>query len=242
MAESEILHLLDNIIDSETINFESNYYFNNRKVPRVTHILSRCIHNDGLMYWANSLGFKRQSYSKTLKQAADIGSQCHESIDTFLNGNAITEPFNIMAEASNAYQSFLRWYNDVSSCAEIKNIFHEKSLVCKYFGGTLDGLYQINGKTYIVDYKTSNHITYNYCLQLAAYIFMLETIENITVDGCIILQLSKYDISYNEFSLDFSNESDKKFIEECREAFLSMTLWFYHLSHIDFEYSKLNWR
>ena len=63
----------------------------------------------------------------------------------------------------------------------------------------MDGLYEINGKKYIVDYKTSNHVTFRYFLQVAAYRYILKNELGIDVDGCIILQLSKNDISYNEY-------------------------------------------
>lgn len=236
---NKLLEILDTLPPIN--NPDSDYIYNGIKVPRVTKIIQKCIHNDGLMYWANSLGYKHQSYQKTLNTAALIGTECHNNIDLFLEDNAHGTPENIMLEAKCAYESFRKWYDDISSCAKIEVIFHEHTLVCKYFGGTLDGLYKINDKIYIVDYKTSNHVTYNYCLQLAAYIFMLKRELNINVDGCIILQLSKYDIAYNEFMLDFCNESDKQYIDLCMESFLSMVLWYYKLSQVEQGYENIGW-
>ena len=199
----EMVLLLDKIKPSDV---ESGYTYNGFIVPRVTKILSRCIHSDSLMYWANSLGFKHQSYKKTLDSYANIGTNTHNSIDNYLNDESFNVDKNsIPYQSYNAYQSFLKWYNTINNIAKVKVIFHEKTLTCKYFGGTLDGLYEINGKLYLVDYKTSNHITFNYCLQLAAYRYMLKTELNIDIDGCIILQLSKETISYNEFVLNFDN-------------------------------------
>ena len=220
---------------------DSDYEYEGRKVPRVTKIIQRCIHNDGLMYWSNSLGFKRQSYQKTLNAAASIGTQCHNNIDAFLSGEYNNIRNDIDIEAMMAYKSFRKWYNDVSSCATIELVLHEKTLTCKYFGGTLDGLYKINGKYFIVDYKTSNHITYNYCLQLAAYIYMLRIEMNIKVDGCIILQLSKSDVAYNEFMLDFDNIKDKKYMEDCEQAFLAMVYWYYNLCNIEIGFNNIGW-
>ena len=37
----------------------------------------------------------------------------------------------------------------------------------------MDGCYEINGRKYIVDYKTSNHVTFRYFLQIAAYRYIL---------------------------------------------------------------------
>ena len=231
-----LLNQVSNIDDS----IESDYFYNGIRVPRVTKIISRCIHNDGLMHWANSLGFKHQSYSKTLSTAASIGSECHTSIDTFLDTGVDVWPES--PESRNAYESFKKWFTDISYYSKVQVLMHEKTIVCKYFGGTLDGLYNINGRIYLIDYKTSNHITFNYCLQLAAYIYMLRTEMNIFPDGCIILQLSKAEAAYNEYSLDLHNMNDKKFMDDCENTFLSMVYYFYNLCNIENQFNKLNWR
>ena len=236
---NEMVKLLDNL---NTIITDSDYTYNGNIVPRVTKILSRCIHSDSLMYWANSLGFKHKSYKKTLDEAANIGHHAHENIDSYLTDNnhkAIEA--SMPYQSYNAYQSFLQWFNTICSIATVRVIFHEKTLTCKYFGGTLDGLYEINGKIYLVDYKTSNHITFNYCLQLAAYRYMLRTELGIEIDGCIILQLAKESISYNEFVLNFNNNEHLKFINDCEMAFLSLVFAYYNITKIETNYATLNW-
>lgn len=223
-------------------DIESDYVYNGVIVPRVTKILQKCIHSDSLMYWANSLGFKHKSYKKTLDASANIGSYTHECIDNYLEDNNFEANYNNMPyESTNAYKSFIRWFNDINSVAIVKVIFHEKRLVCKYFGGTLDGLYEINGKIYLVDYKTSNNITYKYILQLAAYRYMLREVLNIEIDGCIILQLSKYNISYNEYVLNFDNIDHLKYINDCEAAFLSLVFAYYNIYKVESGYKLLNW-
>lgn len=236
---NEMVTLLDKV---DPIDVDSDYTYNGVKVPRVTKILSKCIHSDSLMYWANSLGYKHQSYKKTLDTAANIGHHTHENIDGFLNDETYEAIESSMPYQSyNAYQSFLRWFFTVTSIAIVKVIFHEKTLTCKYFGGTLDGLYKINGKIYLVDYKTSNHITFKYCLQLAAYRYMLRTELGIEIDGCIILQLSKETVSYNEFVLNFSNPDHLKYINDCEMAFLSLVFAYYNIAKVETGYNALNW-
>ena len=219
---------------------ESDYYFNGRKVPRVTKIIQRCNHNDGLMHWANSLGFRHQSYGKTLNEAATIGTQCHNNIDLFL-ANKSHQPDNLMPEVRNAYNSFLKWYSDINKSASVEVLYREKQMICNIFGGTLDGLYRINGKNYIIDYKTSNHITYNYCLQIAAYIYMAEASYLKQIDGCIILQLSKLTTGYNEYYLDFSKTQDREFMCNCQSAFLAMTYWYYYLRKVEQGFKDIKW-
>lgn len=237
-----MVKLLDEVYDDD-YNFESDYMYDGRVVPRVTRILSRCIHNDGLMYWANSLGFKHKSYKKTLNEAADIGSRAHNAIDKFLdslsNGTEFKEPIDMGYHSKNAFRSFLKWFNGVSEQASVKVILHEQHLACKYFGGTLDGLYEINGKIYLVDYKTSNHISFNYYLQLAAYRYMLRTEMGINIDGCIILQLDKNAVSFNEFVLDFGNIAHLDFINVCERTFFSLVYAYYNLYTTESLYTSI---
>lgn len=236
---NEMVALLDTM---KPINTESDYTYNGTVVPRVTKILSKCIHSDSLMYWANSLGFKHLFYKKTLEDAANIGTQAHNNIDNFLSDETYEAiETNIPYQSYNAYQSFLKWFTDINSIAKVNVILHEKPMACKYFGGTLDGLYEINGKIYLVDYKTSNHITFKYCLQLAAYRYMLKTELGIKIDGCIILQLSKEAISYNEYVLNFDNINHLKYINDCELTFLSLVFSYYNLIKVENDYKNLNW-
>lgn len=237
---NEMVKLLDSV--NGNFVFDSDYVYNGNIVPRVTKIISRCNHNDSLMYWANNLGFKRKSYEKVLSEAASIGSQCHENIDAFLTDENHILPVGINHNSCNAYYSFRRWFDDINKYAKVEVIYHEKQLVCKYFGGTLDGLYKIDDKVYLVDYKTSNHISYNYCLQLAAYRYMLKSELGINIDGCIILQLDKNSISYNEYILNFSNPYHLSFIDMCEQTFLSLVYAYYNLTAVETYYDRLNWK
>lgn len=235
---NDIIALLEKF-SNKNLEFESDYNYNGRIVPRVTKILSRCIHNDGLMYWVNSLGFKHKSYQKTLNQAANIGTLCHNNIDNFLDNNSHTIPKDIDPEAINAYNSFIKWFDEINILGNVQILLHEYTLVCPYFGGTLDGLYKINDKIYIVDYKTSNHISFNYYLQLSAYRYMLRNELGIEVDGVIILQLSKQDISYNEYMLTFDNPNHLAFINQCENTFLSLVYSYYNLFIVENMYNNL---
>ena len=135
---NEMVTLLNTM---KPIDVDSDYTYNGVIVPRVTKILSKCIHSDSLMYWANSLGFKHLSYKKTLDDAANIGTHTHNNIDNFLSDETYEAiELSMPYQSYNAYQSFLKWFTDINSIAKVKVIFHEKTLTCKYFGGTLDGL------------------------------------------------------------------------------------------------------
>lgn len=241
---NDLINLLDSsqVVISKDSN--SRYTYNGIVVPRVTEIISKCIHSDSLMYWANSLGFKHKSYKKTLDYSTQIGSQCHETIDEFISSEfKYDTPSDMFRESRFAYESYLKWWNDINMGGNIVEvIYHEYPLICKYFGGTMDGLYKINGKKYIVDYKTSNHVTFRYFLQIAAYRYILREELGIDTDGCIVLQLSKNDISYNEYVLNFYDaEEHLAYINQCEQAFLSLVFAYYNITMVENNFKNIEW-
>ena len=125
---NEMVVLLDQM-DPMDEHEETNYTYNGYPVPRVTKILQKCIHSDALMYWANSLGFKRQSYNKTLATASEIGSQCHNNIDEYLEDDTHEPPDNMMYQSRNAYESFLKWFNDINSLFYLRSFSFHNNLI-----------------------------------------------------------------------------------------------------------------
>lgn len=223
-----------NILSSTDLvyNGSSTYIKDGIVVPRVTEILSKMMHDDRLMYWANSLGFKGIKYKDALNKAANIGTNSHSAIELFLREKLQTDD-NI------PFLGFLAWYNVVSEQNTIKPIFIEHSLVCKYFGGTLDALLDIGGKLYLTDFKTSNYVRLSYFLQLAAYMYMLKVEEGIDIDGVIILQLDKDQPGFNEYLLTFQIPEHKMFMDQCLLTFLSLVYSFYNLNKSDIMYNNI---
>lgn len=221
----------------ESINFNINiknttYSYDGINVPRVTEILSKMIHEDYLMSWSNYLGFKRIKYKDELNKAATIGSDTHSAIDEYLK-NKEENKYNV------SFQAFLLWWNMLILNNNVEIIGQEETLVCQWFGGTYDLLLKINDKIYLIDFKTSNHITYKYFLQLAAYRHMIYINKNINIDGCIILQLDKKDVTFEEFVLDFSNIDHYNFIEQCLQSFLSLVYSYYNISYTENLYKQI---
>ena len=208
---------------------EEKYFYNGVSVPRVTEIISKMISEEYLMYWSNSLGFKHKSYKKTLDTAAKIGSESHDLISRFLLGETFTSN-NI------PYLGFRKWWIDINTT--IKILGSEQELVCPYFGGTYDLLLEINGLVYLVDFKTSNHVSYKYYLQLAAYKYMLE-LKGYNISGCIILQLNKAEIQYTEYPLIFSNPDHLNFINASLNTFLSLVYSYYNIYQCERMYKQI---
>lgn len=208
-------------------------------IPRVTEVLSSMLFEDKLLFWANSLGFKRISYQQEKTKVTNLGTIVHETAEDILK-NKNPEDYDVVyreRELYNSTQSFLKWYNEVKDKIEVLSM--EVSLINNTFRGTYDLLAKINNKIYLVDFKTSNHIGYRYFLQLAAYRYLIRTNLNIEIDGCLILQLSKKEPNFKEYVLDFSDISHLNFINECQETFFTILYAYHHRIHIEKEYKKL---
>lgn len=217
-----------------------NLYFDNSgvvytdSIPRVTEILSSMLHEDSLMYWANNLGFKRMSYGATLQHAANIGTSVHNAAESILSNKPcedIADLYFREKELYNSIGSFIDWYSEVKDKIEV--ISMEVTQYDNHFKGTYDLLARINGKMYLVDFKTSSHIGYRYFLQLAAYRYLIRTNQNREIDGCLILQLSKKKREFKEYVLEFSDPNHLKFINDCEQAFFSIVYAYHHRKHIE---------
>lgn len=230
------MEIIQSALDSidYKINIDSSIYYNSEGiiVPRVTDILSKTIHVDALMTWANRLGFRKLVYEEELNKAANIGSTAHSAIEEFLRNRILTD--NV------CFKGFKKWFDMISSKCVVEIVGIEDQLVCQYFGGTYDLLIRINGKVYLVDFKTSNYVGYKYFLQLSAYRYMLYYQKGINIDGCIILQLNKKYPNFSEYVLDFSIPEHYMFIESCIQCFLSLTYAYYNTKHIEEMFNNIN--
>lgn len=224
-------------------NIDSNkYIYNGVYVPRVTEILSSMLHEDYITQWSNGLGFKRKRYKNVLENAAEIGSYTHNFIEQYIKYG--TEPdFSIVfdtqrSQVENAFNAFRHWWEIVSK-NNINIIFSEQELLCPWFGGTLDLLIEVDNKKYLIDFKTSNHPSYKYFMQLSAYMFILREYMNINVDGCGILLLNKNNPAFNEMMLDFSNPLNVEYMKNCECGFLSLVHSYYYRLQIMQDYKTI---
>lgn len=201
------------------------------------------IHEDYLMIWANNLGlYKHKKYSDELENAAKKGSYVHNAIEDFIqNGNDLdinSVSSMYRTEVSYAYGSFMQWWNIISK-RNIIIIMQEQKLVCPWFGGTLDLLIEVDGKIYLLDFKTSNHPSYKYFLQLAAYKYMLRNFYNIEIYGCGIIKLNKKFIEFEEFIIDKSNPDYEEFMALCERTFLSLVYAYINRINTENYYNNL---
>lgn len=216
----KLITLLENVDKDIKIN-KVRYTYDGIPVPSVTQIISKCIYEDYITQWANHLGFKHVKYKNKLEEAATIGTNGHNAVEDYLQNG--TESDNI------CYKSFRIWWDMLLANNTVEILGIEQQMILPYCSGTYDLLLRINGKIYLLDLKTSNIVGYKYFIQLAAYRHMLYVTQNINIDGCIILQLDKFNPSFEEFTLDFSNTDHYNFIEHCAFTFMSMALSYYNI-------------
>ena len=165
-------------------------YINNDKVevPSATTIL-KILNKPFIAKWANSLGWKRQSYDKVLEESSKKGTFVHELIHEYLFKEGkkfdITNPdiVNFIYENINAFKEF-----------EKEHIFKpkwgEKSFSVERYGGTVDLYCELDDKDTILDFKTSKRFYSSHFIQLGAYIQLLEN-HDIFVEQVAILRIKK---------------------------------------------------
>lgn len=245
MDKPFILNKIDPIpdIDIHTTVIDSSYQYNGVSVPRVTSILSDMLHEEYLMNWANYMGrVKHIDHNKFTANSAHIGTIGHDAIEKFImTGNIDTFDTESITEnrfkARNVLSSFISWW-DIINKHKVEVLMIEQSLSCALYGGTLDMLIRIDGKIYLVDFKTSNHFNYKYHLQTAAYRRMLWLTYGILIDGIIILRLSKDTNGFIEQLLDLSTYKDLKYIDDCDRCFLSLVYAYHNRQLIEKQYKE----
>lgn len=231
---------LDKLIAEHCIykdNIDTPYKYKKYPVARVTSILSKTISEEYLMYWANSLGFKHKSYRKVLSEAANIGTKAHNYISQFISNNSSLEEIRI-DEVNNCIEGFKEWWKIISTNNNIEIIGTETTLSCPYFGGTYDLLLKINGKVFLVDFKTSNRISSRYFLQLAAYRYLINYNYKYDIDGCIILRMSKTDNTFEELVANLHDPKELDFMQYCHNTFFALVNSYYYLIDIERQFKE----
>ena len=194
------IFLLDCLDESYRNKYFDYYDYKGIGVPRVTRILDQCINKDFLIQWAAKLGKQKYFYEKN--KATTIGSRTHELIEEYLTTGRFNENIfykvspSLKKNVSIAFNNFKDWLDGLANNGFFISdiIAMEKVVTCPYFGGTVDCICRINGKVYLVDFKTSKKISPEYLLQVAAYTWIINSgyVENLPkIDGIGIIRVDK---------------------------------------------------
>lgn len=238
--------IMDRMSQIEIAGIKSEYIYDDKRVPRVTEVLSTMLHKDGLMNWSNGLGWKRISYRAFMKDAAEKGTYSHLAVEKYLrNGYVDLDEMHlpndqIRATVNSCMDAFVAWWTRLNEeHSDVEIIFLEETMVHPYFGGTCDCLLKVDGKYWLIDFKTSNHMNYNYALQLAAYRFLLKELKGIDIEVAMVLRLSKTDHVYYEHKLNLTNQFHVAFLDNCLETFMFLVMAFKMRVNTESEYEEI---
>jgi hypothetical protein len=176
--------------DHKQITLPDGRYYqrNGEYYPSVTYVLSYYPKGKFFEDWLKKVGY---SADYIVKKASEEGTQVHEMIEAYLNG----EELNFLEHGRPMYnpgvwQMFLRFvewweeYNPTLIEAEV-HLFSDELKVA----GTCDLVCEINGELWVIDFKTSNHLQTTYDLQTAMYAQCFEECFGKKVDRTGILWL-----------------------------------------------------
>lgn len=234
------------ILDEELLELEgieeyrkewATYSYDNKGIPRVSHILKQCENQEGLIQWAANIGRRKYDYYRN--RAMDIGTIIHGIIDDYiinhLNDPNYRIPYNNFFQFQPEYKesidigfnNFLLWKENLESKGGIlEEVFGvEIPVSCPWFGGTLDAIFKINGSYYIIDFKSSKQISMSYLLQTSAYMWCVNNgyapgLPHIDGIGIIRVDKSKHN-TLDDLFLNYNNPVEANYINQFTNCFLS---------------------
>ena len=149
--------------DSRFYRRNGNYY------PSVTYVLGYYPKGKHFEDWLKKVGYASEYI---VKKAAEEGTQVHEMVEEYLNGNELNflDKNGYTQCNPDVWQMFLRfvefWETYKPKLIETEvHLFSDELKVA----GTCDLICEINDELWVLDVKTSNHIQPTYELQTAVY-------------------------------------------------------------------------
>lgn len=175
------------------VDFLSNRVYQKGKeevyYPSVTSILSYLPSSAFFLEWLADVGHNADIIRN---KAAREGTQVHEAIEHMLAGEELSwiDDWGKARYSLQVWQMILKAFDffDTYKPETIASELFLWSDKHKYAGAT-DWLGKLEGKTWLLDFKTSNHVSKSYDLQLAAYAKALEECKGIKVDKAGVLWL-----------------------------------------------------
>ena len=244
----EMPNLLDEV-GSDLLNRSNDkifgrYMFNGVRVPRTSTILEYCSGNrEYLMKWAAKLGDK---YDSEKVKSLDTGTKAHEVIAEYLTSGTMYTLNRVRSnkqEVMNSVDNFIAWYNNATIVLgwKVELIISEVPLICPWFGGTADAILEINGKRYLVDFKTSKRMVPEYFIQVSAYKWIIDNFypEYGPIDGVGILRFDKFSKTYEDLFLEMCNSFDAYYIMHCQKVFALAVNMFYSMNVLTNETSEI---
>jgi hypothetical protein len=175
MSKRNIKKSYDRILeiseDAKQITMPDSRYYrrNGEYYPSVTYVLSYYPKGKFFEDWLKKVGY---SSDYIVKKAGEEGTQVHEMIEAYLNGEELNflNSYGRPSYHPDVWQMFLRfveWWEEYKPTL-IETEVHLFSDELKV-AGTCDMVCEIDGELWIIDFKTSNNLQTTYDLQTAVY-------------------------------------------------------------------------
>lgn len=163
-------------------------------MPRVTGVLG-VRDKPELNEWRMRLGLEEAQ--RITKIATDQGTVVHDAIEKFLNGEQYELPDDytvvindkqVTKSPATLFGGFLNWYEKYRP----SEVYIEQRVCDHVLGyiGRADLIAKIDGRWYVVDFKTSKQFSKDMPLQLSAYAYAVEQLLGIKIEGRMIVKLT----------------------------------------------------
>jgi len=177
--------------DSQQITLPDSRFYrrNGEYYPSITYVLNYYPKGARFEDWLKNMG---RSADYIVKKSAEDGTQVHDMIEQYLNGEELhfLNKNNVPQYNPDIWQMFLRFvefwelYNPKLIETEV-HLFSDTLKVA----GTCDLICEIDGKIWLLDVKTSNMMHNTYPLQTAVYGHCYKECFGVDVDNYGILWL-----------------------------------------------------
>ena len=171
MIKKSYNRILEISADHKQITLPDSRYYrrNGDYYPSITYVLQAYPKGKHFEDWLKKVG---NSAEWIVKKSAEEGTKVHELIEDYFHGEEITllNDKGIPKMDPEIWKMFLRfvdfWETYKPTLVETEvHLFSDELKVA----GTCDMLCEIEGKLWLIDFKTSNHVQPTYQLQTAVY-------------------------------------------------------------------------
>jgi len=173
-------------LDKNRIEFlDSRFYLhdNGNYYPSVTTILDAYPKSAAFYEWLKRTG---EDADEIRDEAGRKGSNVHQLCEDYDNGAecSILDQWNKPKYKQIEWAMFERYVDFRTRYQKFTIVANEMHYISPRYGfaGTLDRVFEFNGKLYLIDIKTSNAIHNHYWLQQAAYAKMWNEVNTRKID------------------------------------------------------------
>lgn len=165
----------------------------------------------------NVLENARRQHTVRTTEAASLGSTIHGMIEDYVKAKINKQDYKIDEELDervvNGFQAFLNWEKE----NKVEFLHSEKLIYSAKYGyvGTADCIAKLDGKLFLLDWKTGNAIYDEMTYQVSAYIMAREEeFPKEKYEGAIIVRLDKETGEFieKEISLEEIKEGQDTFL------------------------------